>query len=236
MDQNQQYIAQSVKDGSYFAEAKEFYAIKYLYPFTLRAQILLISMLVVVGAYVSFQTFINDYISVPVPFAMYARDQVNYYPMIKPLALETEPVELSISRYLAQRYVILRESYDYKDFTADNKAHSFEEIRALSSKKVYREYTDYMDTEINSSSPLLLYKNKFKKKVAITHSQLNKVEGQLVGATIDYTVHTKSLTSNEIGHYRADIEFYLNSLDKVAAGQEKLDFIITQYSTYKLSK
>ncbi|MCE2993817.1 MAG: VirB8/TrbF family protein [Alphaproteobacteria bacterium] len=235
MDNEKREIDALVKSGEYFKKAKDFYATMYLYPIVMRVQILVLVIILLASAYIAVTAFIRDYSDIKLPFPIYAIDQVQYYPNIKPLAEDAEPVEFSISRYLAEQYVFLRENYSYQDFDKENRSVVFEAVRAMSSKKVFREYMDYIDPEINTDSPILVYKNRAKRTVSIESTEMKSVNGQLVGVDIIFVSAVKGAGYDNQERYKASLEFYLNELEAVKRKEEKLEFLITKYQTYKLS-
>ena len=235
MDNEKKEIVELVKSGEYFKKAREFYANMYLYPIVLRVQMLVLVLILLCASYVAVATFIRDYGDIKLPFPIYAIDQVKYYPNIKPLAEKLEPVEFSVSRYLAEQYIFLRENYSYQDFDKQNRDSIFDAVRAVSSKRVFREYMDYIDPEVNTDSPILIYKNRAKRNIAIESTEMKSINGKLVGADIIFISRVKGGGYDTEEKYKAAVEFYLNDLDAIKHDGDKLEFLITKYETYKLS-
>lgn len=239
MKQDRSKIAEMVKSGEYFKQSFEFYSVKYLYQLTIRTQFLILFALLGFATFTSFETFRQDYKTSSLAFAIYAVDQVKYFPILKPLAFKKEPIETSVARYMLERYVKLREYYNPADFTEGNSEAYQNRIYALSSRQMIENYQDLINPEVNSNSPILKYKNRFIREVTIKSINLKEEQGSADQAEIIYEVAlfnkaTKQFEPKE--EYKAEIKYIINNIDRVYNKQEKLYFAVTDYNTYKLSK
>lgn len=232
MDQKQ--VKESVRKGEYFQDAREWYAAKYLQPISMRAQFIVLTVLIIIATAISVYTMQRSFVSMAMPFSIYAKDQVELYPLLKKLARRTEPLEISVARYFVSKYVELRESYNYVDFMEENKDTLMIKVQALSSRRIFKEYTTSLDPEENINSPIILYKNQVRRSVEVTGVEFKKVDGALDSAVVNFTAIEQSKDSSTQKRYKADIHFMISDIANVSEGKEKLSFLVTSYKIYQL--
>jgi type IV secretory pathway component VirB8 len=229
-------IKAMVKDGSYFKDALAWYSSKYIFPFTQRASMLLLAGILVVGVLISVDAAKANFGSTKIPFPIFAKDQVNFFSEIKPLAYKKEPIEISIARYFIEKYVVLREEYNYLDFSSENKDITMDKIRALSSQQVYRGYYDYINPDENADSPIIKYKNQTARLIKIDNITIDAPNGYPESATINFTATERNKLESSAIEYEAKISFLMSNMTKVFEKAEPLYFIVNKYRTYELSK
>jgi type IV secretory pathway component VirB8 len=225
-----------VKDGSYFRDALEWYTSKYIFPFTLRASILVLSAILLIGLLISVDAAKTSFVSMKLPFPIYAKDQVNYFSIIKPLAYKNDSLDMAISRYFIRKYVELRESYNFVDFSEGNEELTFNKVKALSSHQVYDGYKSYIDPDANSDSPIIKYKNQIERVITIKDVKINSPHGAPEGATVAFTATEKGRLGVKSKDYEVELSFLMSDMTKVFEKIDNLYFIVTKYRTYELSK
>lgn len=229
-----QQVKIAIQNGEFYKDAKEWYLSRFVQPLSLRAQVMLLSILILMATAISVYTIQRSFVSTAIPFAIWAKDQVTLYPRLQKLASRTEPLEISVARYFVSKYVELRESYNYLDFLDENKEAYLVKLQALSSRRSFKEYMEFMNPDDNPESPIVLYKNQIRRSIDIKSVSFNKVEGYLDSATIIFQATEKSKDSVHESTYRAEVRFSISNIEKVASKKERLMFFVTSYQIYKL--
>ncbi len=225
-----------VKDGSYFKDALEWYSSKYIFPFTLRASMLILSSVLIIGLLISIDAAKTSFISMKLPFPIYAKDQVRFFSIIKPLAYKNDSMEMAVSRYFIKKYVELREGYNSLNFSEGQEELSLNKVKALSSHQVYRSYIAYIDPNENSDSPIIKYKSQVERLIKVTDIKILAPHGTPESAIIKFTATEKSKLGSKSTNYEAELSFLMSDMTKVFEKIDPLYFIVTKYRTYKLSK
>jgi type IV secretion system protein VirB8 len=236
LDQVNKNIQRYVDSGDYFKDAKEWYASKFLLPFSLRSYALLFFITILFATYIMVELMKADSEVKNMPFPMYAYDSVNYFPHIKPLTEVKEPINNSVARYMASKYVLFRESYNYNDTQGENKEISEKRIQALSSRRMYKEFIDYMNPDENPDSPLIKYKSQVKRIIEVKSVELFGQYDLPERASVTFDAIEKSRSGiDSTTTWQADIDFTMLDLEKKDEnGQSKLSFTVTNYATNKL--
>ncbi|MDF3047150.1 MAG: putative type secretion system protein [Candidatus Midichloriaceae bacterium] len=233
--QQKEELKKSIKEGIYFKDALGWYAAKYIFPFTQRASFLVLCGIILVGALISINAARNSFESTKIPFPIYAKDQVKFFSIIKPLSKGEESIDISIARYFIGKYVTLRENYNHLDFSGENRGLTQNKIKALSSSQVYSSYQEYMDPNQNSDSPITKYKNQTTRLVKIKEILMQAPAGYPESAVVTFTATEKNNLNVTSQEYQAELSFMMNNMEKVYAESEPLYFIVSKYRTYKLS-
>lgn len=230
-------IARYVDQGDYFRDSLNWYCKKHLSPIPHWAYILVVALMLIYGAYTITMMFLQDLEVKQYPLPIYSIDQVKYFPYIKPLSTEKEPINVSISRYLASRYVIARERYSFKELGTEEGQYTRNFVRAVSSGRVTYEY-DVMINEENPNSPIVRYKSFTTREITV-----NKVE--LIGKwdlpekALVYFTATESSQDGEVvvNDFIAEMNFSITDLEAQRNKGESpnLRFTVTSYTTKMLS-
>ncbi len=221
-------VARYIDNGEYFSDAFEWYTSKYLFPVTLRSYLIILFILLSLGCSSLFYEALIKITNDKYPFPIYAFDQTQYFPFIKSLAKDKEPLDHSFSRYFLKTYVEYRENYMYSNFFGEGKERLTNKIKSFSSRKVYRDYLDFIDTEQNPDSPIVVYKNRVTRNINITNIEL-----------VRYNFAKVSFKSTETGagavkesNWKAEIGFQLDDIEEAFTRKDKLNFVVTSYKTY----
>ncbi len=236
LDQVNKNIQRYVETGDYFVDVKEWYASKYVFPYTIRSYMLVFFICLFCNWY--FLDDVSNKVSEikRMPFPMYAYDSVNYVPVIKSLSEIKEPINISIARYMAGKYVKFRESYSYDDFDGDNRKIVDQRVQTLSSRRIFREFLDYVNPDENPDSPIVRYKNKTKLFVEVKNVELFGQYDLPEQAIVTYDLIEKSNDSESRSTRKAEMIFTMLDLEKKddITGMPKLSFTVTSYATNKL--
>lgn len=224
-----------LKQGTYFDTAFEWYAGKYLYPMSARSA----ALIIIAGILYSFWTLLDlnfkEFQQKFFPFPIYAVDQTLYAPSIKPLAIKKEPMDVSVSRYLAQKYVEYREGYRSQDFSDEfNRQTLTDKIKAISSRKMFKQYEDFINPDVNPNSPLIIYKNQTQRIITITKTEMKGEVNRPDFAVIYYTATERNSSGESQSNWVAEVDFMMTDIAKVSSKQIPFDFKVTQYTTKKL--
>jgi len=236
IDQVNKNIQRYVDIGDYFTDARQWYAYKYLLPYTLRTLAFIFFAIAALAAYIMFNLYQQESEVKIQPFPMFAYDSVNYYPRAKPISNVKEPINISVARYLSSEYIKFRESYNFKNLENEtSKTVLRNKIKSLSSRKVYNEYLDYIDPVKNPNSPIIIYKDTKEIEVQIDSVELMGQWDFPETAKITFSKIENDGDNKVVTKWNADISFTMLDLDKKNEnGSSNLSFTITYYKTYML--
>ncbi len=235
MNEAKKLIAKMIESGEYFSDAREWYASKYLYPYTQKAYIGVIAIVLIIFTIIIFQTTLLDNIKKKYPFPLYTEDEVNYYSKILPIADGSEPIPISVARYFASSYVKVREGYDFGVIDdKDNWKRLLREVRELSSRKVFSDYVDYVDTYRNPDSPVIRYKSNTKRIIEIEKVEFPRISNSPESAKVYYKAIEKTDKDEKTSFWVANLTFSMTDIDNVLDNKVKLQFTITKYDTYEI--
>ncbi len=111
-------IAEAVKDGSYFSDARSWYGSKYIFPLVERSYFILICIAAFLILLLSFSTYKDiQPLKKEIPMLVNIPDTSEEYARIRKLARNENIVDTNIilMKFLSSRYIKAWESYDYKD-------------------------------------------------------------------------------------------------------------------------
>lgn len=245
-----------IKDGRYFSDAREWYAVRYLMPIPERSLLLLITSFSLIAGMVAVWT---SYSMFPVirPYEVIIKvdDSKDNYSVIRRLTEPNLTTRQSIAKYLLQDYVTVRESYDYKEFGPQ-----FARMREASSKKVYREFEQEMSTS-NPNSRTVNFGKYMTRSTKVLSSAFAE-EGRYTekAAVIFETTVIGKKGEKSVERWGAHISYTLEDISKIVKEREKnkaaaaskkpdaakdaekstpadnrLEFIVTSYKVQKIS-
>jgi type IV secretion system protein VirB8 len=235
LDQVNKNIQRFVDSGKYFEDAKQWYASKYLFVYSLRTYVIIFFVVIAFATKIMYDLFEQESSLKLYPFPIYAYDTVNYFPKIKPISTVKEPINVSVARYLSGQYVVFREGYTYNDFQGENRIILNNKIRSLSSRKIYREFLDYVDPSLNPDSPQIKYKNKITRTINVLNVELFGKYELPEGAKVTYETVERERTESTSTKWVANIKFTMLDLEKKDEdGNSTLSYTVTNYKSNKL--
>ena len=230
MLQDRQEIAEKIRDGSYFKDANEWYAGKYLYPVTERS-------LVFLFAVISFFTFLpiasllNDTVQTnnKIPFPIIVADSTEHFSVIKPLAQKDESAQIAVAKYLITDYIKSREEYIHKNIDGEKLKRLLKKIKSSSAKTVLNEYVSYM-SESNTYSPLVRYKDHTDrlievKSISFLDNDQTSGKANVVFEATEKTNGGKKQTSM----WEVEMSFRLPDVATIARTGAPLRFLVGYY-------
>lgn len=231
MDEISKSVAENIKTGQYYSDARKWYTHKYLYPISERSLLVLVFSITSIAFLVVLYNFNAIFpLKKEVPFVVKVEDSVDYYSIIKPLLVGDESPAEALTKYLIETYIDAYESYNFKTI-AKREAR----IRSSSSKRVFKSYSNFMNTT-NPESPLLLYQKTSMRTVRILSTTLSHDDSEVSKAVVRFeTILDDRLQKKKtVNTQRADITFTMSNIDNVAAKKEPLAFIVTDYQVRQI--
>lgn len=229
-------IQRYVDSGDYFRDSLEWYYKKYVSHISIRAYLIILVLISILSGIAGITIFNTSTEVRNLALVVNAEDQIKYYPVVKALSTVKEPINISVARYLATLYVNGRESYKYRDITGEKGELTKKMIQSMSSRRVFREYSDFTNPEINPDSPLILYKSFIQRIVNIKDVKFHGSRNLPDKAVVSFEAVEKSDTNESKSNWVGEVSFSMQDLEKKnEKGESELTFTITSYKTYKLN-
>ncbi|MCE3233339.1 MAG: ptlE, partial [Rickettsiaceae bacterium] len=160
-------IAEKIRDGSYYTDAREWYTRQYLYPITERTFLVIIASVVCFVFILSVANIKSLITENPIiPFPIKVENAADYFSFIKPLSQNSENTQEAVAQHLIEDYLRTREEYIPSEMRGDKLKHKLKKIKSSSSKTVLDEYKNYM-SELNPYSPVIRYGDDTTRSINI---------------------------------------------------------------------
>jgi type IV secretory pathway component VirB8 len=157
------------------------------------------------------------------PILIY-KDNYDEFGLIKKLkSPETENQNLLISKYLVEKYVSIRESYDFDNL---NEQKLF--IRNNSTAFLFLNFENDISIS-NINSPLLLYGKRDKISVLIKNVDLKIDDGNVpTKAKVEFSLYKNN---DFLLDKKINMEFYMSDvLSVIKEDEKKFEFLVFQYN------
>jgi len=223
-------IADKVRTGEYFREARAMYDVQVHDPMAERYFFALITSIAILTFVITFFAMQSLYpLKTDIPFAVKAGDLANDVPRIKSLLdYKGEDPSQALLRFLVRNYVNSYESYDIEIFERNANG-----IKSSSTEEVFNDYQRLMDPR-NPESPITLYQRHSKREINIISSSIPDAAEPLMEVVYEAIVTSK----NEIKktRWQADVNFTYNglALDEETGKVIPVELKITGYRTKRL--
>jgi type IV secretory pathway component VirB8 len=220
-----EYIKESVKDGSYFKDATNWYFFRYISPVCERT---LLSIAAIISCVICYSLYVMIDAAFPLvqkdPIIIRAVDQSKYFPNLialkpkekGPNSDKFDPlittIDEAVIKYLISYYIKEREGFDFSKAEIDKVNNKFSAIKNNSSSEEYRKFQIYMSKE-NPQSPILNFGVNVKKEISIISVKFIKEEKN------DLKSKAKDFIANQTPT-KAEIRFN-SSLVRVSENGEK---------------
>ncbi len=229
MSSERQEIADKIRDGSYYTDARNWYSIKYLYPISERSMMFLFTI-VALFALIPIALLFHNIAQTnnQVPFPINVPDSTYHVSVIRPLAKKSETAQEAVAKYLISDYVKSREEYIHQNVTADNLKKLLKKIKSSSAKPILNEYVSYMN-ENNPYSPLIRYKdhtNRFIKIKSLSFLDHDQTSGK---AKVIFEATEESIGTIKKSTWEVAINFRLPDVATIARTGAPLRFIVGYY-------
>ncbi len=227
-------VAEKIRDGSYYKDAREWYFRHYLFPVTERLYVLIIAVLVTFLFTISVQNIyaLHSENEVETPIIIKAEDSTSYFSMIKPLAKKSDSTQDAVSRYLISDYLRTREEYNYREMQEGNKLrYNLKKIKSSSSKNVLNEYRSYMN-ETNPYSPITRYKDHTNRAITIQSFNFTDNTSGSGKAKIIFeaTEKKRGAEAESKSLFEATVHFRLPDIETISKTGAPLRFLINYYN------
>ena len=249
-----EFIKESVADGSYFKDARDWYLLRYVQPICERTILFFIAAITGFISYALVIIIINALpIKQQVAVIVRPKDQSLYFPVIKKLkdSVDIQNIDEAVAKYLLTEYIKKREGYDFRKSSIENLNNQLNYIRNNSSAQEYRYFQGFLNKD-NPDSPILYFGKDFQRlvdveKVTFTQKVIDNLYDQAkyfvasetpANAEIRYTVITKinSMTT-ATQKLLVKISFKFSGVNTAKGENLKnsnLEFVVTSYKTYKI--
>jgi len=207
MNKDEQDIAQSVRNGSYFKEALAWYQALYINPVAERAQFLIIGIIAsLVGVCGVLAMLRLLPITARPPILLPSSAVYQEIPRITPLRERQEPLNVAMRRFFLVSYVSARESYIAGEFP---RAYAF--VGAHSDQSVAQEYLVAISRD-NPQSALRQVGDTGKRQIEVQSLVLNeKIDPPI--ATVTYTQYDTVGEQNTQTLWQAEIVYNYTPLN-----------------------
>lgn len=226
-DEDYQDIADKVRTGEYFREARKMYdltihdpmAERYMYVF-----ITAISLLVLLISLSAVQSLYP--LQSPVPLIFNTNDVIEDLPHIQKLQVsKSDAAGEALLRFMVRHYVQIREEYDIATFDRDVSG-----VKSQSSEEVFREYQMQINPA-NPQGPVNLYQRHSRRKINIIQSRRMPESMEVV-----FDALVESRTEVKKSRWRANIAFKYSgiALDEKGEKVKPVTFVVTKYHSKRL--
>ncbi len=222
MGNEQQEVAELIRSGRYFDEARRWYQTMYLSPIAERCVFLLVAVVAGVIAIVGFLA-VGGLLPItarpPVMIATPALD--SEIPSIARLRARDKPLNAALAEFMVANYVVKRESYAAGEFAADM---AF--VRAHSDPTVLAGY-DALYGPQNPRSPANILGQKGRRVVDLYGITLLPGEGDVRQAEVKFSTILEGIGSQAKTQWTARVSYYYSPMVVTggvdnATGQEYL--------------
>jgi type IV secretion system protein VirB8 len=246
-----EFIKESVANGSYFKDARDWYIFRYVLPICERTTLFFVAIVAGIITYVLAMTIINSFpIKEQVNIIIRPKDQAVYVPYIKKLrdSVELRNVDEVVAKYLLTKYLEKRENYNFREINLTKLNNRLNYIKNNSSDAEYKKFQNFLSKD-NPESPMLYYGRDFQRIVNIESVSFkrdqkdnlldkaidfipNKIPSQV---DIRYTI-TNKVNSRNVGitRYLTRINFKFSGVDAKNKAKSQLNFTVISYKTYKI--
>lgn len=176
---------------------------------------------------------------VSVPFPIYVEDNADEVHNIKSLFRSDQSLEEVIARYMIERYITLRETYEPRLLEDQNWSNLLNNINGLSSYQVFDTYLQYILPSHNPQSPILQYRFNTNVSAYITNIEMTQFSlTRPIAAKVDLT--TKECSNDYIScqskYWIVELKFDMCDIEKAfivkSNPQDYFHFKVSSYQKY----
>ena len=220
-------IAEKVRTGEYFREARTMYDVtvndpmseRYIYIF-----VTFVSMLVLMIAYGAMNALYPLQSTIPLTYL--TNDIIEDIPHVQRLqGSKSENSSEALLRFLVKHYIVIREEYNINTFDRDVNG-----VKSQSSDNVYREFQQFIDPG-NPESPIKVYQRHSIRKINILSTRRTDN-----GMEVLFEALVDSRTDVKKSHWRVNMTFEFSGieLDEKTGTFKPMNFVVTEYHSKRL--
>lgn len=234
MDDVTRSIMKSEEKGDYYKDASDWYAYRYVYPFTERSILIVLATIMALSLLINFTTITGIHpIHQEIPFMIQTDDSIDSILKIKGIGHTFQRMHDAVAAYILERYVIAYESYEYQ-----NLKDQLQYIYNTSSQQVYSDFYANMALE-NPQSPIQLYQRVARRNVTIESVEFPRDIKHPDRTIVRFKAEVENYRTNshDTTRWEAHIRFNVPDIEKIAREKtiQKIDFIVTSYEVEKIS-
>jgi type IV secretory pathway component VirB8 len=164
-----EFIRESVANGSYFRDAQDWYIFRYVYPTCERTILFFVAIFSGIIAYILFITAIESFpIKQEVPIIVYPKNQSKYFSVIKKLndSVKLQNIDQAVSKYLLTQYIKKREGFNFRKTNLEALSNQLNYVKNNSSMPEYKKFQNFLNRD-NIDSPINYFGKDFQRIVHI---------------------------------------------------------------------
>jgi type IV secretory pathway component VirB8 len=224
-------IAKKIKDGSYYNDAIDWYARRYLYPITERTALIFFASVMCFALLISslnIKSLITE--NEILPFPIYVDNTTDYFSIISPLAKNFDSTQEAVARYLVIDYLKSREEYSYESMQGDKLKYRLKKMKSSSSKQVLDEYKNYINP-LNPYSPVVRYADHTNRQITIQSfdfigQDTTTGKAKIIFEAVEQNEKDGSATKSL---WEATVHFRLPDIETIARTGAPLRFLVKYY-------
>lgn len=254
------YVKSSVKDGTYFKDALNWYFFRYVTPICDRTMLIFGAIIAAVVLFFLVEMIKSAFPLVEdAPIFIRAGDRSTSYPNLIKLKYKKgeegydqniTTVDEAVVKYLLKVYVDNRESYDFSKAEVEKVNEKFNHIKNSSSAEEYKIFQIVMSKD-NPSSPINYFGHNVQRFIEIESIKLIKKENHgfadrakgLITKNIPTEAEIRFISTMQFTSLNQDvkkererfivkIKFDFSGVKK--NGNEKLSFIVSSYRLFRI--
>lgn len=215
-------LREYIESGEYFNDAKKWYDFKYIYPFSQRSFVAILSI-IMCALFIGVLININGLLPIVIK-VKYSINSVNSEnktaEIIRANQIQNKPLE-SIVDIMVKNYVQQRERYNY-----DLLKKQFTYIKNNSTRIVFRRFYNFMNID-NPASPVMQYQKDVNRKIKILSAHYigsNK-------AVVTFHSEARGSTGNALEDivWQATISYEIDKIDPYLPSGSRFNFTVTDY-------
>ncbi|MCP5369615.1 MAG: hypothetical protein H6909_02880 [Rickettsiaceae bacterium] len=220
-------LKQLIESGQYFEEAKKWYRVSYIHPFSQRSFLLIIS---VISLVVFVSILINIYNLFPlkkeVQYIINSAAITDKAVKVYQARYEHHDAQLSITNILVNKYIVAREKYNYPDLKKQ-----FTYVKNNSTRIIFQRFLSFMNID-NPDSLILKYQKNIKRDIEIISAAYPDQNSAIVTfQTIAQDVTGKKYEDKV---WQVQLQFDIDQVDVDISSGKKFNFTVTDYETTML--
>jgi len=246
-----EFVRDSIEKEEYFKDAKDWYSIAYILPYTERGFFVLLS---IIGILVTYLFLIIIASALPLKerlsVVIEAKDTALYEPTIKSLVnkKEAKSTDEAVLRFLIINYLKEREEHNYKKADIKEVNIKLDKIKNNSSTEAFEEFKKFM-SQSNPNSPIHFFGKNVERNIEIksfnfVQAKKLTIFDKMKGFLAMYSLPTKAYityTSDTVlpnkvikENKRAELTFKFNgiNIDKKTKEYLPLNFIVVEYKKF----
>lgn len=226
-------VTQRMEDGSYYIDAIDWYASRYLFPVTERSLMLIIAIVSVSAFIMSILniTKLSTDIDKPPIVNFVDYESPHSFSFIRPLVKDSESPQEAVAKYLIKDYVVSREQYIAKEMLRQTHMNKLtKKIKGTSSKDILEQFQFYM-SKSNPYSPFLRYQDHTDRLITINSIEFLTNKKELGKANVYFTATKKTRGKKNVmeNQWVATLHFRLPSVEIISKTGAPLRFSIEYY-------